>query len=152
MASNGRRIKLCEFGKRGLFSLPGVFAPTDVISRMIELIFSHWSKGTFFLAGRFLYPRRRFVPTDVLSRQSFCRRTFCPSKHFVPLDVLSRRTFFPQGVLSFWTFFPTDVLSLDVRSPDVLSLDVLSGHRKDSMDMQLDMKHGDMDMDHWYTS
>jgi hypothetical protein len=40
---------------------------------------------------------RRFVPLDVLFRQTFGCRTFCLSGRFVPQDVFSRRTFCPTG-------------------------------------------------------
>jgi hypothetical protein len=71
----------------------------------------------------------------------FCLRTFCPAGRFVPTDVLSLRTFCLYGC-----FVPTDVLShgryvsgcfVSGRfvsgcfvPTDVLSPDVLSGHRR----------------------
>jgi hypothetical protein len=77
-------------------------------------------------------PHGRFVPTDVLSAGPFVRRTFCPTdllspRTFCPTDVFSLRTFCPHG-----RFVPTDVLSTDVLSPDVLS-----GHRSNVLDAGL---------------
>jgi hypothetical protein len=47
---------------------------------------------------------------------------FCSSGRFVPPNT------FPLTFFLLWTFFSPDGLSLNVRLPDVLSLDVLSGH------------------------
>jgi hypothetical protein len=98
MESNGRRIKLCEFGKRGLFSLPGVFSPTDQrgLFTLPDVFFipaDVLSPRTFCPAGRSV--AGRFVPPDVLSL-----RTFCPPRHFVPLDVFSAGLFVPLDVFS----------------------------------------------------
>ncbi len=89
-----------------------------------EIIFPLIRWGNFFLDRCFL--PGYFVPTDVLSRRSFCcrmflsLRMFCPSRCFVPPDVLSLQMLFPLDVLSLRTLFPVDVLSPDV----------LSGHLK----------------------
>ncbi len=79
MASNGRRIKLCEFGKRGLFSLLGIFSPTDVITNFLPLI-----KGEFFSCRTF----------------SLSLLTFCPHGRVVPPDVFSSGRFVPPDVCS----------------------------------------------------
>jgi hypothetical protein len=86
----------------------------------LELIFPLIRKGTFFPAGCF-FPGH-YVPTNVLSHQLFYRPMFCPSGCFVPPDVFSLGHFVPPDV------FPMDVLLPNVWSPDVLLLDILSGH------------------------
>ncbi len=52
-----------------------------------------------------------------------------PLGRFVPPEVLSPRTFCPYDVLSFWTFCPKNVLSLEVKSQNVMSQDILSMYR-----------------------
>jgi hypothetical protein len=96
------------------------------------------SLRTFCPARHFVHrtfcPAGCFVPPDVLSR-----RMFCPAGRFVPPDVLSRRTFCPYGhsvprmsrllcrqMFCLWTFCPYERFVL----MDVLSPNILSGHRK----------------------
>ncbi len=91
-------------------------------------------KADFFSCWMF-FSHGNFVPPDVLSHQTFCRKTFFPSRRFVPPDILSLWMFCPAGCFPPRHFvppdsFPLDVLSPNVRSPDVVSPNVLSGHRQ----------------------
>ncbi len=89
-----------------------------------------------------------FVPLDFF-KIYVCLRTFCPSRHFVPPDVWSSGRLVLPDVLTHRTFCPTHIMSPFVFSnrpcvsgcyvagrfvsrcfvpPDVMSLDVFSGH------------------------
>ncbi len=69
-----------------------------LLSGTVRTNFPPLIKGDFFPCWMSLFPRRCFVPTDILSCRSFCHWTFWT---FCPLDILSCWTFFP------WTFCPS---------------------------------------------
>jgi hypothetical protein len=106
MASNGRRIKLCEFGKRRFFPYQSFFILRTLFPDVFKTYFLPLIKGDFFPCRPFPFPRARFVPTDVLSCRLFCRQTFCLSGRFVPPNDLSRWTFSPQTFCPSGRFFP----------------------------------------------